>query len=213
MNLIAFVSQRGNVMKSTLATAMALEAVHNDLKVKLADLDNEHRTIEEWIAQRAEYGIEPMFDYFTPNSADEALKGFSDENLCIIDAPSRATEATLKIAAKADLVVQPVTAWAKDLKLAIKLFYQLIQNGILPDKLVFVLVRIGWTAELKRAKAYLNKVEVGGKKIKVVSSTIAEQVGYRTAISDGLAITETPYPSLNESAKAVIHQILTLLIH
>ena len=110
MNLIAFVSQSGNVMKSTLATAMALEAVHNDLKVKLADLDNEHRTIEEWIAQRAEYGIEPMFDYFTPNSADEALKGFSDENLCIIDAPSRATEATLKIAAKADLVVQPVTA-------------------------------------------------------------------------------------------------------
>lgn len=154
-----------------------------------------------------------MFDYFLPNSANEALKGFSDENLCIIDAPSRATEATLKIASKADLVVQPVTAWAKDLKLAIKLFYQLIENGISPDKLVFVLVRIGWAAELKRAKAYLSKVEVGGKKIKVVSSTISEQVGYRTAISDGLAITETPYPSLNEAAKAVIHQVLTLLIH
>ena len=27
-------------MKSTLATAMALEAVHNDLKVNVADLDN-----------------------------------------------------------------------------------------------------------------------------------------------------------------------------
>jgi len=110
MNLIAFVSQSGNVMKSTLATAMALEAVHNDLKVKVADLDNEHRTIEEWALQRAEYGIEPGFDYFLPNSADEALKGFNNENLCIIDAPSRATEATLKVASKADLVVQPVTA-------------------------------------------------------------------------------------------------------
>lgn len=97
-------------MKSTLATAMALEAVHNGLSVKVADLDNEHRTVEEWIEQRRQFGIEPVFDYFTPNSADEALNGFSDENLCIIDAPSRATEATLKIAEKADLVVQPVTA-------------------------------------------------------------------------------------------------------
>jgi len=74
MNLIAFVSQSGNVMKSTLATAMALEAVHNDLKVKVADLDNEHRTIDEWVSQRLEYGIGPIFDYFLPNSADEALK-------------------------------------------------------------------------------------------------------------------------------------------
>ncbi|MEE9358780.1 hypothetical protein [Candidatus Vondammii sp. HM_W22] len=67
--------------------------------------------------------------------------------------------------------------------------------------------------QLKRAKAYLDKVEIDGKKIKVLSSTITEQVGYRIAISDGLAITATSYPSLNESAKAVIHQILTLLIH
>jgi cellulose biosynthesis protein BcsQ len=110
MNLIAFVSQSGNVMKSTLVTAMALEAVHNDLKVKVADLDNEHCTIVEWVSQRLEYGIEPVFDYFSPNSAGEVLKGFSDESLCIIDAPSRATEATLKIASKANLVVQPVTA-------------------------------------------------------------------------------------------------------
>jgi cellulose biosynthesis protein BcsQ len=110
MNLIAFVSQSGNVMKSTLATAMALEAVHNGLSVKVADLDNEHRTVEEWIEQRRQFGIEPVFDYFAPNSADEALNGFNEENLCIIDAPSRATEATLKIAEKADLVVQPVTA-------------------------------------------------------------------------------------------------------
>lgn len=110
MNLIVFVSQSGNVMKSTLATAMALEAVHNKLSVKVADLDNEHRTIEEWIEQREEYGIEPIFDYFSPNSADEALKGFDNENLCIIDAPSRAATATLRISEKADLVVQPVTA-------------------------------------------------------------------------------------------------------
>jgi chromosome partitioning protein len=110
------------------------------------------------------------------------------------------------------LVVQPVTAWAKDLKLAIKLFYQLVQKGISVDKLVFVLVRIGWTAELTRAKDYLDKVTIEGKKIKVLSASISEKVGYRTAVSDGLAITETPYPSLNESAKAVVHQILTLLI-
>lgn len=110
MNLIAFVSQSGNVMKSTLATAMGLEAVHNGINVAVADLDTEHRTIDGWITQRKEYGIEPVFPHFTSNHADEALSGFNDQTLGIIDAPSRATEATVKIAKQADLVIQPVTA-------------------------------------------------------------------------------------------------------
>lgn len=41
MNKLSFISQSGNVMKSTLAAATALEAIKNDLSVAVADLDVE----------------------------------------------------------------------------------------------------------------------------------------------------------------------------
>jgi cellulose biosynthesis protein BcsQ len=41
MNKLAFISQSGNVMKSTLAAATALEAIKNDINVAVADLDVE----------------------------------------------------------------------------------------------------------------------------------------------------------------------------
>ncbi len=212
MNKIAFVSQSGNVMKSTLASAMALEAVQNDLSVAIADLDTEHRTITSWIDQRKEYGISPIFKVYSVNSASEALSCFDDERLCIIDAPSRATTATVKIALGSDLIIQPTPPSKKDLDLALNTFFQLYNDGVPVKKMLFVITRVGSMAELQRAIDYIQSVQIEEKTIRVLSSAIWEKVAYRAAINDGLSITETPYPTLNDNAKAVIHQILTLLI-
>ena len=46
--VIAFVSQKGGVGKSTLARALAREAAASGLKVKVADLDPEQATIVDW---------------------------------------------------------------------------------------------------------------------------------------------------------------------
>jgi len=45
LTVIAFVSQKGGVGKSTLARALAREAAVSGLKVKVADLDPEQATI------------------------------------------------------------------------------------------------------------------------------------------------------------------------
>ena len=44
MKIIAFISQKGGVGKSTLARALAVEATREDLKTLLADLDPGQQT-------------------------------------------------------------------------------------------------------------------------------------------------------------------------
>ncbi len=46
--IIAFVSQKGGVGKSTLARAVAREAAYGGLKVKIADLDTQQGTSVDW---------------------------------------------------------------------------------------------------------------------------------------------------------------------
>jgi chromosome partitioning protein len=47
MTIIAFISQKGGVGKSTLAQALASEAKNKKLKVLLADCDNQQNTSYE----------------------------------------------------------------------------------------------------------------------------------------------------------------------
>jgi chromosome partitioning protein len=212
MSTIAFISQSGNVMKSTLATATALEAVKNNLSVAVADLDVEHRTITSWTNQRKTYNISPTFTVYSINNAVEAINCFNGEQLCIIDAPSRATSATIEISLNVDLIIQPTTPGKKDMDLAMNTFWHLSKKGIPVEKMLFVITRVGSAAELQKAIDYLQMTKIDGKKVNVLSSAIWEKVAYRSAINDGLAITETPYTTLNESAKSLVHQMLTLLI-
>ena len=46
--IIAFVSQKGGVGKSTLARALAREAAAAGLKTKIADLDTQQGTSVDW---------------------------------------------------------------------------------------------------------------------------------------------------------------------
>jgi cellulose biosynthesis protein BcsQ len=57
--IIAIVSQKGGVGKSTMARALAREAANNGLKVKIADLDTQQGTSVDWHRTRLNNGIEP----------------------------------------------------------------------------------------------------------------------------------------------------------
>jgi chromosome partitioning protein len=57
--IIAFVSQKGGVGKSTLARALAREAAHGGLTVKIADLDTQQGTSVDWHRTRLHTGQQP----------------------------------------------------------------------------------------------------------------------------------------------------------
>jgi len=129
-----------------------------------------------------------------------------DYDLIIIDGPARTSYATLEIAQKADLVIQPTGASRLDLVPAVKEFNALKQAGIDKKKLLFVLACLSTKAEAEASQEYLK---VSGYHY---SQTILyEKASYRQTQNEGKSITEVSYKRLKEQAQKLVNSFLTYL--
>jgi chromosome partitioning protein len=201
--IIAFVSQKGGVGKSTLARALAREAAVGGLITKIADLDTQQGTSVDWNRTRLNAGIQPVISAEAFATADQALKAAEHYDLLIIDGPARTSRGTLDIARVADLVVQPTGASVDDLRPAIREFHALVKAGIPKEKLTFVLNHIGTVAEEAEARNYV--VEAG---YTALAGCLFERPAYRKAQNIGRAITETPYVGLKTQADTLIQALI-----
>jgi chromosome partitioning protein len=201
--IIAFVSQKGGVGKSTLSRALAREAAAGGLTVKIADLDTQQGTSADWNRIRLNARIEPVLAVEAFATATQALRVADHYNLLIIDGPARTSSGTLEIAKIADLVVQPTGASVDDLRPAVREFHALVQAGIPTAKLVFALNRIGTPVEESEARAYLAQAGYA-----VLDGCLLERPAYRKAQNVGHSITETSYRNLNIKADALIQALI-----
>lgn len=201
--IIAFVSQKGGVGKSTLARALAREAVVGGLKTKIADLDTQQGTSVDWHRTRLHAGIEPVVSAEAYATAGQALRAAEHFDLLIIDGPARTSKGTLDIARVADLVVQPTGASVDDLRPAVREFHALVKEGISKDKLAFALNRIGTANEEAEARAYVREAGYAA-----LEGCLLERPAYRKAQNTGHAVTETSYAGLNAKADALIQALI-----
>jgi chromosome partitioning protein len=202
-SVIAFVSQKGGVGKSTLSRALAREAAAGGLKTKVADLDTQQGTSVDWHRTRMDAGIEPVVSVESFKTAAQALAVAEHFDILILDGPARTSQATLDIARAANLVVQPTGASLDDLRPAVREFHALIKAGIPRERLTFALNRIGTDAEEADARAYL--AEAG---YSVLAGCLVERPAYRKAQNGGHAVTETRYAALNTRADALIQSLI-----
>ena len=201
--IIAFVSQKGGVGKSTLSRALAREAAAGGLKTKIADLDTQQGTSIDWNRTRLNAKIEPVVAAEAFATAEQALKAAANFDLLIIDGPARTSRGTLEIARVADLVVQPTGASTDDLRPAVREFHALVQAGIGKLKLTFALNRIGTPAEEAEARAYIAEAGYA-----TLDGCLLERPAYRKAQNTGHAVTETSYAGLNAKADALIQALI-----
>jgi len=201
--VIAFVSQKGGVGKSTLSRALAREAASSGLAVKIADLDTQQGTSVDWHRLRLDGGIEPAVAAEAFKTATQALSVAKNYDLLVIDAPARTSQGTLDIAKVADLVVQPTGASVDDLRPAVREFHALVKEGIPKDRLIFALNRIGTAAEEADTRAYLSEAGYA-----TLDGCLYERPAYRKAQNLGHAVTETRYAGLNEKADALIQALI-----
>ncbi|MCP4407717.1 MAG: ParA family protein [Gammaproteobacteria bacterium] len=201
--VIAIVSQKGGVGKSSFARALAREAAVSGVRVKIADLDTQQGTSVDWHRRRLHNGIEPVLSVEAFSTAGRALASIDQLDLLVIDGPARTSKATLEIARAADLVVQPTGASADDLRPAVREFHALTKAQIPNSKLVFVLMRTGTDAEEGAARDFLS--EAG---YTILDGSIPERPAYRRAQDAGYAVTETPYATLNKKADVLIQLLI-----
>lgn len=201
--IVAFVSQKGGVGKSTLARALAREAAAGGLRVKVADLDTQQGTAVDWHRLRLSQGIEPVVSVEAFATAAQALEAAKGYDLLIIDGPAHTSSATLDIARAADLIVQPSGASRDDLIPAVREFHALTKAGVPNDRLAFALNRIGTPAEEVAARVYLQQAGYT-----VLDGSLRDRPAYRQAQNTGHSITETRFAGLNERADTLIQSLI-----
>lgn len=201
--IVAFVSQKGGVGKSTLARALAREAAYGGLRVKVADLDTQQGTVVDWHRLRLSQGIEPIVSVEAFGTAAQALEAATGYDLLIIDGPARTSQATLDIARAADLIVQPSGASRDDLIPAVREFHALTKAGIPSERLAFALNRIGTPAEEVAARGFLEEAGYS-----VLAGSLRDRPAYRQAQNTGHSITETRYAGLNDQADTLIQSLI-----
>ncbi len=206
--IVALVSQKGGVGKSTLARAIGREATRSGLEVKIADLDTQQGTATDWYRLRLNAKIEPAVPVELFRTAQQALAVAERYDLLIIDGPARTSKGTLEIARVANLVVQPTGASLDDLRPAVREFHALVQAGVPKDKLIFALNHIGTEVEANDARDYLTEAGYA-----ILAGHLPERPGYRKAQNLGYAITETRFSGLNEKADALVQTLIDQIAH
>ena len=201
--VIAIVSQKGGVGKSTAARALAREAtLQSSLRVKLVDLDTMQKTTSDWHAERLKARLKPVGDVQILATIEQALERASAHDVIIQDAPARAPKGKLSIAKHAHLLIQPTGPAYDDIWPAIREFNDLVQAGIPKKRLVFLLNHITTRAEETKSRALLE--ESG---YEVLKGSLFERPAYRTAQNIGRSITETNYPMLNRHADILVQSV------
>jgi chromosome partitioning protein len=197
MTIIALISQKGGVGKSTLSQALATEANKKKISVLLADCDPQQSSSYQWSQIKKKINCQVF------SQVKEIWPLSSQYDLIIIDGPARTSQATKEIAEKADLVIQPSGASRLDLVPAVKEFHALVKAGIPKKKLLFVLSRISTKAEAIASQEYLKEAGYN-----YTENFLHEKASYRQVQNEGKTITETSYKSLQKQAKELIKNIL-----
>jgi chromosome partitioning protein len=201
--VIAFISQKGGVGKSTLARALGREAVASNLNVKIADLDTDQATIIDWHKTRTQKDISPAISVELFRTVAAAIKAGTKCDLLVIDGPAMASAGTTEIARHAHLIVQPTGSGLDDLRPAVRVFHGLVKAGIPASKLIFALNHIGTEPEAEAARAYIEEAGYA-----VLQGYLPERPAYRLAQNEGLAVTETRFATLKKQADTLIQALI-----
>lgn len=202
--IVGFVSQKGGVGKSTLARLLAREAAAGGLSVKIADVDIQQGTAYHWAKRRAENGFEPEIRIETFTSVKTALKETDQFDVYIFDGAPHASRDTLTIAKAADLIVIPTSQGRDDLDPSVLLGYDLLDEGIPKDRIVYALVKVTDSeGEIASARQYLEKAH-----FTVLEGEIPVRTAYSQAHDVGRAVTEAPFPSLVKKADKLAQSLV-----
>lgn len=201
--VVAFLSQKGGVGKSTLARSLAVVASKVGLRVMLADLDPQQRTLMRWLKTRNELGLRPVVEVKAFDAVADALSDGEEADLVILDLPGQLSDAAALVGQNADLVVQPTSPSVDDLHPAILVFQALEKVHVPRERMVFALCRVLGEKEAEATRKYLEHGEFS-----VLRGFISERLSYRDALNLGRSLVESRQASLNTAAQLMLLDLL-----
>jgi chromosome partitioning protein len=203
--VIAFISQKGGVGKSTLARGLATFAARSKLQTKVADLDEQQKTVLVWEKARARHGLNPVLDIASFTSVKGAVASAKGSHVVVLDLAGKITDGASEASEYAHLLVQPTSPSADDLHISVLVFLAMERIGVPREKLAFALCRVLSAHEERDARSYLESFGYA-----VLESAIPEDLKYRDAMRAGRSITETGHKALDAAADEMMSDILRM---
>lgn len=197
--IVSLCSQKGGVGKSTIVRALSDFVAKAGQAVKVIDFDQDQESTLEWNKVRVGLEHTPGIPVVVATSIEHLKTHLNGANVIIIDTPGRASRDTLEVALISHLVVQPTKGSRDDILPGVKLFEELIANGVPRDRLAFALARTDSEGEEKGARDYLT-----GLNFTVLPGSLPSRAGYNAAQNAGRSVLDTPYDSLNDKAQTLI---------
>jgi chromosome partitioning protein len=202
MLIIACLSQKGGVGKSTLSRLIARTYAQAGWRVKIADFNAKQKTSVDWAAIRLAENLQPEIAAETFSSVKSALN--QDYDLMVFDGKPDADAITLDIAKEAALIVIPTSTSADDLVPQVKFAHELRSRGVNLRRLLFVLNKTGDSKKaIADAREYLTLAGYD-----VVEGDLSAKTGYEMAQNTGRALSESDFSTLNDRADRVVQQIV-----
>lgn len=200
--IVAVVSQKGGVGKSSLSRTLAVEFTRAGWRVLLADIDSSQITSNRWAEKRRNAaGIVPQIETAVYPMATLAIEAAENYDLTIIDGAPHATQGTADAAAAANLVVIPTGSSMDDLEPSVMLARELAES-LNSEKIVFALYKTTSDAQERESRETLASFG-----FEVLSGAVPVKTGYIDAFDRGFCATETKYDNLNQTAGVLIKNI------
>lgn len=199
--IISCIGQKGGGSKSTTARTLAAGFTDASWNTHLADIDEKQQTSMKWCKRREDAGLSTI-DCALYRRVETAVKVKDQYHLVIVDGRPAAETTSLDVALESDLVLISTGTSIDDLEPSLELVRELIKKGIDKEKIVFLISKSPSDSEGTKAQ---ETVRAWG--FHVLNTVIPFKTGYSVALDNGRALYETPFKSLNNTAKSMIEEV------
>lgn len=182
--VIACLSQKGGVGKSTLARLIARTYAVAGWTVKICDFNTTQLTSVKWSRLRRTQEVNPLVlsePWTTPSSLRR-----QSEDLVVADGRPDSDQSSLDIARLSDLVVLPTGLSLDDLEPQLLFANELAAKGVPRERILFVLNKTNDSAiAVIEARTYLGAYAVADQ-------DLTARISYQRAQNHGRALSEVP---------------------
>lgn len=203
--IIACLSQKGGVGKSTIARLMARTFASAGWTVKICDFNTKQLTSTDWVSVRMSAGYEPAIAA-EPMNSTKRMK--SEQYDClVIDGKPDSDQTSLEAARIADMIIIPSGVSLDDMKPQVAFAKELMSKGIDRRRIIWVFNKT--TESDVAVREAVDYLALNG--LEAAETDLAHKTGYQMAMNIGLSIAETKYPSLNERADQLAVELVEKL--
>lgn len=203
--VIACLSQKGGVGKSTVARLIARTYAAGGWQAKIADFNINQLTSGDWVDIRRRNGVDPVIECEPFHSAKNFHRERAD--VLIVDGKPDSDQSSMEIAKNATAIIVPTGHSLDDLKPQARFVLELLEKGIPHDRILVVLNKLTESrAAVEGARAFLEKTGLN-----VATVDIPAKATYEQAQNDGKALSECQYKPLAERADELGAEIVAFV--